>query len=450
MSERLAIIGAGPSGLSVMRAFRLAELQGQKIPEIVCFEKQEDWGGLWNYTWRTGTDQYGDTVHSSMYLNMWSNNPKEIIELPDYTFMEHFGKPIPSFLPRVVLLDYILGRAKKSDIRHLIKFNMSIESVEHKNDKFNVKIWNKKDNHVFSEVFDYVIVASGHFSVPHIPEYKGVHSFPGRIIHSHDFRNAEQFKGQDVLIIGSKLSAEDIAVQCWKYGTKSVTIAYRKRPLGFKWPEGITERHTLDHFEGKTAVFQDGFHQNADAIIYCTGYLFHFPFMEDKLKLQSKTHIKYCPGLYKGVVCQNNHKLFYMGMTCLLYPLINIDIQAWFVRDVILETIVLPSEEDIQRDISFWMEREESSKGFDNKVVFQTDYLRDLLTFLSCYSKPNFDLLSQYYSIRLEHKNNDILSYRDNSYMSAATGILPPNRAVKWIDAKSLETLETFLESELI
>ena len=450
MLKRLAIIGAGPSGLSAMRTFRLAELRGENIPEIVCFEKQEDWGGVWNYTWRTGTDQYGDTVHSSMYLNMWSNNPKEIVELPDYTFLEHFGKPIPSFTPRAILHDYILGRAKKSGIREFIKFDMRVESVVYANDKFLISVWNKKDNCVFSEEFDFVIVGSGQFSIPNIPEYEGMNSFPGRILHSHDFRNAEQFKGQDVIIIGSKLSAEDIAIQCWKYGSKSVTIAYRNRPMGYNWPEGITERHLLDHMEGKTAVFYDGFHQNVDAIIYCTGYLFHFPFIEENLKLKSEAQLKYCPGLYKGIICQNNHKIFYMGMTCLLFPLINIDIQAWFLCDVILEKIILPSKQDIQNDITYWMAREETARSFIEKIDFQTDYLRDILTYVNGYPKTNFDLLSQYYLIRQEDKKKDVLTYRDHSYTSAATGIVPPICVVKWIDARSLETLETFLESEFI
>jgi trimethylamine monooxygenase len=61
-TARIAIIGAGPSGLSQMRAFALLESSGQKIPEIVCFEKQNDWGGMWNYTWRTGFDKYGEPV----------------------------------------------------------------------------------------------------------------------------------------------------------------------------------------------------------------------------------------------------------------------------------------------------------------------------------------------------------------------------------------------------
>ena len=54
MSKRVAVIGAGPSGLAQLRAFQSAKEKGADIPDIVCFEKQANWGGLWNYTWRTG------------------------------------------------------------------------------------------------------------------------------------------------------------------------------------------------------------------------------------------------------------------------------------------------------------------------------------------------------------------------------------------------------------
>ena len=46
--KRVAVIGAGPSGLAALRAFQSAEAKGAAIPEVVCFEKQGDWGGLWN------------------------------------------------------------------------------------------------------------------------------------------------------------------------------------------------------------------------------------------------------------------------------------------------------------------------------------------------------------------------------------------------------------------
>ena len=81
---KVAIIGAGPCGLSMLRSFEHAEKKGEKIPEIVCFDKQEDWGGLWNYSWRTGSDQYGDPVPNSMYRYLWSNGPKECLAFADY------------------------------------------------------------------------------------------------------------------------------------------------------------------------------------------------------------------------------------------------------------------------------------------------------------------------------------------------------------------------------
>ena len=40
---KVAIIGAGPCGLSALRSFEQAKKKGEKIPEIVCFDKQEDW-----------------------------------------------------------------------------------------------------------------------------------------------------------------------------------------------------------------------------------------------------------------------------------------------------------------------------------------------------------------------------------------------------------------------
>ena len=97
--DRIAIIGAGPSGMAQLRAFQSAKAKGLQVPEIVCFEKQNDWGGLWNYTWRTGIDEHGEPVHGSMYRYLWSNGPKEALEFADYTFDEHFKKPIASYPP---------------------------------------------------------------------------------------------------------------------------------------------------------------------------------------------------------------------------------------------------------------------------------------------------------------------------------------------------------------
>ncbi len=162
---------------------------------------------------------------------------------------------------------------------------------------------------ILYDKFDYVVVSTGHFSVPFIPEYKGMSSFPGRIMHSHDFRDAEEFRDKNVVVLGSSYSAEDVALQCHKYGAKTVTIGYRNNPMGFNWPEGMKEVHYMDKIDGNKAVFKDGTVQEMDALILCTGYLHHFPFLPEDLKL--KTHNRlYPPNLYKGVVWQNNQNLF--------------------------------------------------------------------------------------------------------------------------------------------
>ena len=55
----------------------------------------------------TDTDEYGEPIHGSMYQGLWTNGPKECYEFPDYTFEDHFGKPIPSYPPREVFRDYL-------------------------------------------------------------------------------------------------------------------------------------------------------------------------------------------------------------------------------------------------------------------------------------------------------------------------------------------------------
>ena len=127
---KVAIIGAGPCGTAALRAFQSAKSNGETIPEVVCFEKQDDWGGLWNFTWRTGMDDFGEPVHGSMYRYLWSNGPKECLEFADYSFEEHFGKPIPSYPPREVLADYIRGRVEKAGVRPWVKFRHPVRWVQ--------------------------------------------------------------------------------------------------------------------------------------------------------------------------------------------------------------------------------------------------------------------------------------------------------------------------------
>jgi hypothetical protein len=44
-----------------------------------------------------------------MYRHLWTIGPKEAIESMDYSFKDHFGKDLPSFVPRDIIRLYLEG-----------------------------------------------------------------------------------------------------------------------------------------------------------------------------------------------------------------------------------------------------------------------------------------------------------------------------------------------------
>lgn len=444
MSKRTAIIGAGPCGLGQIHAFEKAREQGADVPELVCYEKNSNWGGLWNYTWRAGLDEFGEPVHGSMYRYLWSNGPKECLEFSDYTFDEHFGQPIPSFPPREVLFDYIQGRVRKSNAGRHIQYNQAVRwvSYDEATEKFTLTVEDLNSKATRNEEFDYVICSSGHFSIPNLPYFSGFEQFPGRILHSHDFRDAGEFEGKHLLIMGSSYSAEDIALQCKKYGADSITITYRTNPMEFNWPDGIEELPLLEKVEGKTCHFKDGSTRKIDAMILCTGYQHSFPFMEDKLRLITRNRL-YPDNLYKGVFWQQNPKMMYLGMQDQFYTFTLFDGEAWLARDYILGRYELPASAERQKDIDAWRTREEKLNNAFEMIDYQADHIADLVR-LTDY--PDFDLdLTRKHFKEWEHdKEESIIGYRDKAFSSPCTGTMAPVHHTQWWHALD-DSMKTFM-----
>lgn len=444
MKKRVAIIGAGPSGLAQLRAFQSAQAQGADIPEIVCYEKQSNWGGLWNYTWRTGLDQYGEPVHGSMYRYLWSNGPKEGLEFADYSFEEHFGKQIASYPPRAVLFDYIQGRVEKAGVRDLIKFNHAVKNVDYVDGKFNVTVKDLENDKSVDEQFDHVIVCSGHFSTPNVPHFDGFEDFPGRVLHAHDFRDAVEFKDQDILIIGTSYSAEDIGSQCWKYGAKSITVSHRTAPMGYDWPSNWEEVPLLLKLEGNTAHFKDGSSRHIDSVILCTGYQHHFPFMHDDLCLKTTNRLA-TADLYKGVAFVDNPQLFYIGMQDQWFTFNMFDAQAWWTRDVIMGRIALPDHAAMKADVDDRVAREDSGEDDYDAIWYQGDYIKELI---SETDYPDFDVEGACKAFKQwkGHKKENIMTFRDNGYVSVITGTMAPKHHTKWVDALD-DSFESYMKN---
>jgi len=447
MNKRIAIIGAGPSGLAQMRAFQALAQKSEEIPEIVCFEKQSNWGGLWNYSWRTGLDEYGEPAHGSMYRYLWSNGPKEGLEFADYSFEEHFGKQIASYPPRAVLFDYIEGRVKKANISDWIRFNSPVRNVQHDKDtnKFTVTAHDQIKDSTYNEEFDHVIVASGHFSTPNVPHYEGFESFNGRILHAHDFRDAREFKGLNILLLGTSYSAEDIGSQCWKYGAKSLTVAHRTAPMGFKWPDNWQEVPALKKVDENTAYFIDGTEREIDVIILCTGYKHFFNYLPDDLRLKTANRLA-AADLYKGVAYVHNPDLFYLGMQDQWFTFNMFDAQAWYVRDVIMGKIEIPTDKAaLIADVDQRIAAEDAGEDDYAAIKYQGDYVEELIAETDY---PSFDVegaCKAFYEWK-GHKKSGIMSFRDHSYKSVITGTMAPTHHTPWKDALD-DSMECYLKN---
>lgn len=449
MKKRIAILGAGPSGLAQLRAFAAMRDQGHEIPDIVCYEKQADWGGLWRYNWETGLDRHGEPVHGSMYRYLWSNGPKEGLEFADYSFDQHFGQPMPSYLPRAVLKDYIVGRVEKNNIRQYIRFNTAVRWVDYseETDTFTVTVMDHSKDELVTETFDYVVVATGHFSTPSYPEVAGLDRFPGRVMHAHDFRDAQEFKGKRLLLIGSSYSAEDIGSQCYKYGAESIVYSYRSQPLGFDWPKGFEERPQLSRMHGHTAHFIDGSSTEVDAIVFCTGYQFSFPFLPDHLRLQTENCL-YPKKLYKGIFYQSQPKLMYLGMQDQYFTFNMFDTQAWYARDVMCGRLPLPDVETRQADEDAWVAKYAATSTDDEHIDFQAAYIKDLWE-KTDYPEFHVEAQGELFKTWLRDKQADIMGFRNRCYRSTVTGTMAHALPKPWLEIMD-DSLASFMAQDFV
>lgn len=69
---------------------------------------------------------------------------------------------------------------------------------------------------------------------PNVPPFPGIDAFQGRLLHSRDYRQAEEFKGQNVAVVGSSYSGKDVARQLSDFADKVKTLTnYLRAWMGF-------------------------------------------------------------------------------------------------------------------------------------------------------------------------------------------------------------------------
>ncbi|XP_022885168.1 flavin-containing monooxygenase FMO GS-OX-like 9 [Olea europaea var. sylvestris] len=294
MSKNVCVIGSGPSGLVAARELRK---EGHKV---VVFEQNHDVGGQWLYDPKIedeellGRDNFLK-VHSSIYASLRLVSPREIMGFTDFPFGMKKGRDTRRFPGHKELLLYLKDFSECFGLREMIRFNTRVENVEMlsfpnfgKDLKWIVKSKEKMAEKAVEEVYDAVVVATGHYSKPRLPKIKGMDAWRRKQIHSHIYRVPEPFKNEVVVVIGSSLSGQDISMELVDVA-KEIHLSAKSLDISEGLSKVISKYDNLHlhpqidslHEDGRV-LFIDGSWLIADTIIYCTGYSYSFPFLDTK------------------------------------------------------------------------------------------------------------------------------------------------------------------------
>ncbi|MGF6347819.1 flavin-containing monooxygenase [Variovorax sp. W2I14] len=328
--EKIALIGAGPSGLAGAR-----NLQRHGVP-FQGFEAHSDVGGLWDI------DNPRSTVYHSAHL-ISSKRTTEFTEFP-------MADTVADYPSHRELRRYFSDFADRFRLREHFRFNTRVLRVEPVSDapdtrwRVSVDAANGAGGRIETAEYKGVVIANGTLAEPKRPQFEG--HFDGELLHTSDYKHAELFKGKRVLIVGAGNSGCDIAVDAVHYA-RSVDISVRrgyyfvpkyvfgkpadtlggKRPLppwlkqridatvlkwftgdpvrfGFPKPDyrmyeshpivnslvlhhvghgDIGVRGDIARFDGHAVHFKDGSAHDYDLILTATGYALHYPFIDREL-----------------------------------------------------------------------------------------------------------------------------------------------------------------------
>ncbi|KAL8226309.1 hypothetical protein R6Q59_000142 [Mikania micrantha] len=297
LPRSVCVIGAGPSGLVAARELKK---EGQKV---VVLEQNHDVGGQWLYDPKVeGQDPLGKdatrsglTVHSSVYDSLRLTSPREIMGFTDFPFLIKKGRDTRRFPGHKELFLYLKDFCEWFGLRDMIRFNTKVVYVGisdygafGEDLKWVVKSKDKDSDEVISEVFDAVVVATGHYSHPRLPSIKGMDAWRRKQMHSHLYRAPEPFRNQVVVVVGNSLSGQDISMELVNVA-KKIHLSSKSLNVSEGLSKVISKHDNLYlhptiqclHEDGRV-VFVDGSWITADTIIYCTGYSYSFPFLDTK------------------------------------------------------------------------------------------------------------------------------------------------------------------------
>jgi cation diffusion facilitator CzcD-associated flavoprotein CzcO len=198
---RVCVIGAGPCGLTALK-----NLKAEGIDDVVCYDEGQAVGGSWVFDDRPQQHSVYEVTHLI--------SSKRLSEFEDFPLPDDF----PDFPSHRQMRSYFEDYASHFGLKQFIRLKTRVVRAELQSDH-RWRVATTGADGAREEIFDYLIVCSGHHREPVRPEYPGL--FSGEALHSTGYKRPDSFKDKRVLVVGGGNSACDIAVDVARVAQKT-------------------------------------------------------------------------------------------------------------------------------------------------------------------------------------------------------------------------------------
>ncbi len=290
-----------------------------------------------------------------MYEHLETNIPHFV--------MKHSDKPLEDnqlFPSRETILTYLEKYAQ--NIRHLVHFQTQVTDVRLLSQEgqatWLVQSKNLQTSNLSSKIYDAVIVANGHYTVPHIPSITGIKAwnsaYPGLITHSKYYRRPSPYTNKKVLIVGNSASGTDIASQIATVSLHPLLLSSRSKSALFPFsasykqdvPE-ISEFLPPSQFNRAVRFANNKIETDLDAILFATGYHYSFPFLSSLTPPLSPTGAR-VENLYQHIFYIPSPSLTFIGLPSKIVPFRTFEAQAAVIARVWAGRLSLPPEGEMR------------------------------------------------------------------------------------------------------
>lgn len=246
-------------------------------------------------------------------------------------------------------------------------------------------------------------------------------------MHSHHYRSPEMFAGKTIVLVGAGASGIDISLDLCNQA-QIVYLSHHGNRFTCQLPSNLEQLSDISIIEDDgSIVFEDGERRQADAIMFCTGYMFSFPFLSKECGIT--VHDSRVTPLYKHLFNIKYPSMAFIGLPIRICPFPQFSLQARLIAAVLMQKTILPSTEEMLEDEENDFQAK-MSQGIKHHYAHllgprQWDYNKEITELAQC--DPMHPVVEKLYEHCIYYRKNYVTTYKNKEFKATLTTFEPLN-----------------------